>query len=105
MLPLSFQGARAETAAHDLLECARTTLGHRRELIEAGHRLCQQHGVTSGKHHHAGTDLEPFGAGNGEGQGPLLVGANLGEVAMAVMMGQVSDLDPFIKAFLRSRKS
>ncbi|MEO0558379.1 MAG: 3-hydroxyacyl-CoA dehydrogenase/enoyl-CoA hydratase family protein [Bacteroidota bacterium] len=27
------------------------------------------------------------------------VGANLGEVAMAVMMGQVSDLEPFIKAF------
>jgi 3-hydroxyacyl-CoA dehydrogenase len=27
------------------------------------------------------------------------VGANLGEVAMAVMMGQVSDLEPFIAAF------
>ncbi len=27
------------------------------------------------------------------------VGANLGEVAMALMMGEVSDLEPFIKAF------
>ena len=30
------------------------------------------------------------------------VGANLGEVAMAVMMGQVSDLEPFIESFQRA---
>ncbi len=42
-------------------------------------------------------DLRGMIIGN-EG-GNFSVGANLGEVAMAVMMGQVSDLEPFIKTF------
>jgi len=35
-----------------------------RQLVQARHRLCEQHGIAARQDHHAGTNLELLGAGD-----------------------------------------